>query len=161
MLLIVIAMVCMRKSFFMDKTLYIIRGIPGSGKSTYAKLLATEHGICYWEADMFFTNDKGEYKFDINHISDAHKWCYKHVVNDVLDGKSVIVSNTFTRYKELRDYVELGILNNYKVKIIECTGRYQNVHGVPAEKIQEMTDRFIPNESLGILHHKDIEFLTI
>ena len=44
----------------MEKVLYIVRGIPGSGKSTFAKSLGGTH----FEADMFFMKD-GEYKFDM------------------------------------------------------------------------------------------------
>jgi Tfp pilus assembly pilus retraction ATPase PilT len=47
----------------MEKVLYLVRGIPGSGKSTFAKTLSGE----YYEADMFFMVD-GEYKFDVAKI---------------------------------------------------------------------------------------------
>ena len=44
----------------MEKVLYIVRGIPGSGKSTFAKSLGGTH----FEADMFFMKN-GEYKYDM------------------------------------------------------------------------------------------------
>ena len=40
------------------KTLYIVRGVPGSGKSTFAKTLGGTH----FETDNYFMID-GEYKF--------------------------------------------------------------------------------------------------
>ena len=39
----------------MEKVLYIVRGISGSGKSTFAKTLGGQH----YEADMFFINENG------------------------------------------------------------------------------------------------------
>ena len=39
--------------------LYIVRGVPGSGKTTYSKQL----GIFHVEADMFHMKD-GEYRWD-------------------------------------------------------------------------------------------------
>ena len=39
------------------KTLYIVRGLPGSGKSTFAQSL----GCPVFEADMFFVNKQGVY----------------------------------------------------------------------------------------------------
>ncbi len=55
----------------MENTLYIVRGIPGSGKSTFAKTLGGQH----YEADMFFIDENGVYNFDFTKIKDAHQWC--------------------------------------------------------------------------------------
>ena len=50
------------------KILYLLRGLPGAGKSTLAKSI----GAIYFEADMFFM-EGNEYKFDIRKIQEA-KW---------------------------------------------------------------------------------------
>lgn len=34
----------------------------------------------------------------------------------------------------------------YEVRVVECKGRWQNVHGVPAEAIERMADRWEPVE---------------
>jgi tRNA uridine 5-carbamoylmethylation protein Kti12 len=54
-----------------NKILYIVRGIPGSGKTTFAKSL----NCPVFEADMFFVNSQGIYNFDYTKIKDAHAWC--------------------------------------------------------------------------------------
>ena len=43
----------------MDKVLFLIRGLPGAGKSTLAKNL----GALFFEADMYFL-EGNEYKFN-------------------------------------------------------------------------------------------------
>jgi len=53
----------------MEKVLYIVRGIPGSGKSTFAKTLGGNH----YEADMYFIGESGNYNFDPTKIKDAHQ----------------------------------------------------------------------------------------
>ena len=58
----------------MEKTLFLVRGLPGSGKTTFAKQLSD----IVFEADMYFESN-GEYKFDPSKIRDAHEWCKGHV----------------------------------------------------------------------------------
>lgn len=57
-----------------DLNLYMIIGISGSGKSTFAKSLASKENIKYFEADQYFEKD-GEYLFDRAQLGKAHGWC--------------------------------------------------------------------------------------
>ena len=60
------------------KILYLLRGLPGSGKSSVAKsLMNAQTG--HVEADMFFMDNKGNYNFDVSKLEEAHKWCQKQV----------------------------------------------------------------------------------
>ena len=86
----------------MEKMLYLVRGIPGSGKSTFAKNLVDEKDYCHKEADMFFVDRDGNYNFEPSKIKDAHQWCQEEM--DFLMGlghSPVVVSNTFTQEWEL------------------------------------------------------------
>ncbi|MEG1581928.1 MAG: hypothetical protein RR334_02065, partial [Clostridia bacterium] len=67
------------------KKIIIIRGISGSGKTTFAiklKSLFAERGedceIC--EADDYFTGTDGQYNFNPNLLSQAHNACYSKFV---------------------------------------------------------------------------------
>jgi len=53
------------------KTLIIMRGLPGSGKSTKAKLFAGEKGLIY-STDDFFIID-GKYIYDPTKIVEYHQ----------------------------------------------------------------------------------------
>lgn len=113
----------------------IIRGIPGSGKSTLAKETYPDHLLC--EADQFFYVD-GEYKYDSNKIKDAHSFCYKKAKSALENGCNVVVANTFTRMWEMKKYIDLG----YPCTIVEATGSYKNIHGVPDDVVNAMRARF-------------------
>ena len=129
----------------MEKKLYLVRGLPGSGKSTFGKSLGGTH----FEADMFFMVD-GEYKFDHTKLKEAHEWCRNSVntamilnttanLNDV-----IVVSNTFTQEWEMKPYVDMAETYGYKVFSIVIENRHGGVngHNVPEETITKMRERF-------------------
>jgi predicted kinase len=126
--------------------LVIIRGIPGSGKSTYA-------AECYpryikLEADMYFINRNGDYKFDGAKIKDAHDWCFKTACILMNNGYNVVVSNTFTRVSKMQNYLDHAKSVNILVNVIRMNNDFGSIHNVPVEVIQNMKDRFedYPNE---------------
>jgi predicted kinase len=135
----------------MEKMLYIVRGIPGSGKSTFAKTLVG-HDFLVCEADKYFIDkETGEYKFDFSKIKDAHKFCQDMVETYMKDSllndnfyKEIAVSNTFTQEWELQPYYELAIKYGYYVTSIIVENRHGGVneHGVPEDKIELMRNRF-------------------
>jgi hypothetical protein len=130
-------------------SLYMIRGLPGSGKSTLAQKLATKYGCQYYEADQYFMED-GEYRFDPSKLHQAHRWCWQSVFNDLHHGRDVIVSNTFTTIREMRDYFNLANNHRCELVIVECTGNYGSIHGVPEEKMEQMRLRWCSTDDLWI-----------
>lgn len=118
-------------------TLYIVRGLPGSGKSTYAKSL----GIPHFEADMYFMRG-GEYKFNPALLKRAHRWCFFNVGDLLDDGKDVVVSNTFTTHKEMEDYLDIAKEFNCDVVIVEMKTSYGSIHNVPEETLEKMKARW-------------------
>jgi predicted kinase len=129
----------------MEKVLYIVRGIPGSGKSTFAKKLVGEKDYCHKEADMFFVDRDGNYNFEPSKIKDAHQWCQEEIDFLMrLEHSPLAVSNTFTQEWELQPYYELAIKYGYYVTSIIVENRHEgtNEHGVPEDKVQIMKERF-------------------
>ena len=132
------------------KNLILLRGLPGSGKSTTAGLLgAGSSGTAHFEADMYFMKD-GEYKFDVSQISNAHKWCQNSVSHSMLlnhtsgHNSTIIVSNTFTQEWEMDAYYKLAEEWGYRVTSLIVENRHEgvNVHGVPQETLDKMKQRF-------------------
>ena len=125
-----------------DLKLILVRGISGSGKTTYAKkLVKDDPTLSHYEADMYFYQN-GEYKFNPAKLKDAHAWCKAQTEIDMICGKSVIVSNTFTQKWEIQPYIELGKKYGAEVIIKKAIGNYQNIHGVPIETLKKMKDRW-------------------
>lgn len=128
------------------KNLILLRGLPGSGKSTTAELLgAGGSGTAHFEADMFFMRD-GEYKFDFSQIKEAHQFCQRSVDRAMFLGHitKIIVSNTFTQEWEMDVYYKLAEQYGYRVTSLIVENRHDgvNVHGVPQETLDKMKQRF-------------------
>ena len=132
------------------KTLYLTRGLPGSGKSTFARLIWNEYAVL--EADQYFVDkETGEYKFDGSKIKDAHAWCQNEVEIRMRDNQlnpqyypEIAVSNTFTQEWEMKPYYDMAERHGYKVFSIIVENRHggKNEHGVPDDKIELMRNRF-------------------
>ena len=125
------------------KELILLRGVPGSGKSTVAKLFGD--APCHYEADMFFIDERNVYRFEPAKIKDAHNWCRHKTMEAMKAGHpTVIVSNTFTQEWEMDAYYELAKEYGYRVHTLIVENRHGGVneHGVPEDKLQAMKNRF-------------------
>jgi hypothetical protein len=122
--------------------LYIIRGLPGSGKTTVAGKLAP----VVVEADLFMVDEGGEYKFDPKKLGSAHAQC-QAVTEQLLSHRiavSVAVANTFTRRWEYQPYIDMACRYDTPYQIITCVGdpSWVSIHNVPAATLARMKERW-------------------
>lgn len=132
--------------------LILIRGLPGSGKSTFAReyfpneicfeKLGMNPKYIHLEADMYFTDNEGNYNFNRSLLRNAHSWCQETAKIMMNQGLNVIVSNTFTTLKEMQFYLDHAKLLGIEVWVYHMTGNYGSIHNVPEETIEQMRNRF-------------------
>lgn len=131
--------------------LYIIRGLPNSGKSTIAKVLAPNY---HYAADDWFefrasvdgtTYTQAFAKYGRSEIGHAHEECQRHV-EACLRNKAgdCAVANTFTTMKEMRPYMDMAVKYGYRVHVmtVERAHDGDNGHAVPDEVITKMAGRW-------------------
>ena len=129
-----------------NKTLYIVRGLPGSGKTTLATALVNHQDWTH-AADDFFYDKNGIYEFNPELLPMAHANCHDAVEEDMDQGVSKIaVHNTFSQRWEVEPYYELAVKYGYFVVVIECQNNFGSAHGVPQSSIDAMAARW---ETLG------------
>jgi predicted kinase len=128
--------------------LILLRGLPGAGKSTLAKVILQIRETDEPEvlsADDFFINDRGEYEFDPEKIKEAHNYCQFRCSERMRQQKArIVVANTFTQEWEMKIYFDMAERYNYRVHTVIVENRHnsENVHNVPEDKLQKMKERF-------------------
>jgi predicted kinase len=136
----------------MTKHAYILRGIPGSGKTTYARsrwydesLGAWKPGVVYCSADDFFTGPDGVYRWSAERRQEGHAYCLRRFAEAVFRGEpTVIVDNTNIRLWEVSKYHDLAFAFGYEVRVVEFLAPPElalarNVHNVRPEDHERMT----------------------
>uniref|UniRef100_A0A8C3UN71 NEDD4-binding protein 2-like 2 n=1 Tax=Catharus ustulatus TaxID=91951 RepID=A0A8C3UN71_CATUS len=144
-----------------QKLLLILRGLPGSGKSTLSRILLGQScdGVVL-STDDYFRQQYG-YTYNAAQLGDAHEWNRKRAKQAMEQGKSpVIIDNTNTQAWEMKPYVEVALEKGYRVEFHEPNTWWKfdpeelekrNKHGVTREKIAQMLERYEYQISIPIV----------
>jgi tRNA uridine 5-carbamoylmethylation protein Kti12 len=129
--------------------LILLRGIPGSGKTTLGDVmlhtLGSNNTNNVLSADDFFTDENGNYNFDPTKLKEAHNQCQLKCAERMkLELSRIVVANTFTQEWEMKPYFDMAERYKYRVHCLIVENRHgsKNVHNVPDEKLEQMKNRF-------------------
>ncbi|PIK46126.1 hypothetical protein BSL78_17004 [Apostichopus japonicus] len=142
--------------------LCLLRGLPGSGKTTLARELLTSArtGVIISTDDFFMKRD-GTYEFNPFKLDEAHQSTQRKAKRAMENGITpVIIDNTNTQLWEMQPYAAMAVTMNYHVEVREPMTPWREKvgelarrkhHGVPHDKISRMLQRFERLDSLATL----------
>ena len=127
--------------------LILLRGLPGSGKSTIGDIIlfTAQNNQDVLSADNFFIDREGNYVFDATRLKEAHNDCQQKCAERMkMQFSKIVVANTFTQEWEMETYFEMADRYRYRVHSLIVENRHggQNIHDVPEDKVELMKNRF-------------------
>lgn len=129
--------------------LIILRGLPGSGKTTFANK-AEFDGAVVCSNDHYFEETGIEYSASL--LGEAVEMCKRKAFAAMANGAPVVViDNTHSRLWEFAIFGDFADHFGYSTEVVTVGGRTashvrmyhaRNKHGVPIDVIQDMADRW-------------------
>jgi predicted kinase len=146
----------------MNKIMWIMRGLPGSGKSTKAKMIADSARQIYkcdsiiLSTDDIISGRNGEgYLYCPDYHAQAHALNQLKAREACKKGiQCVIIDNTNTKWDEMKPYFAIAKEFDYNVKLEEPDTDWKDdpnecfhrtTHNVPLKTIEAMAKRYQPN----------------
>lgn len=140
----------------MKKLAIINRGVPGSGKSTFTKVmkeLSDKEGLLI---SIHSTDDKhmvdGVYKWDMKKVGQYHKQNLNEFTKSLKDSVNIVIcDNTNIKMKDFNKYLTAAREHNYVVIAVtfapdDLQKHFErNTHSVPMETIELMAKRLSSN----------------
>lgn len=127
--------------------LYLVRGLPGSGKSTFC--FHHFKGVLHLENDMFHMipcrNDNKccEYDFQNDFRVERALDCFKFTMKFLKMDYPVVVSNVFATKESIDRYVNAAKEIGHKTIVFRMTSQFQNQHNVPEDVLKWMKENSV------------------
>jgi predicted kinase len=124
------------------RALLIVRGLPGSGKSTLCKLLSQNGRWPVFAIDDYFTDPKtGAYHFEFENNYKAYSSCEQRTRKALEVGvELVLVDNTFVLDWEMEPYLKMASEFGYELHVVTAEKFHdgENSHGISQDQIEKM-----------------------
>lgn len=124
-----------------QNTLMILQGVPGSGKSAFARKLMTKTiNAVIVSTDEWHHDLTGKYTFNRDKIAAFHQAAQQKCRVLLKLGCAVILDNTNILNAHIKPYVQMAVEMGVAVKFCRLEGNFESSHNVPPEIIKRMRE---------------------
>lgn len=122
-----------------DRKMYIMRGAPGSGKTSLWKVLGHHFWTTVASADDYFVDAHGNYDFSPAKLPDAHNYC-KEVAKATCEFPkarvkcAIVIDNCNVKPEHAEFYIKLAIEHGFTPYVIDVGDA-----GLSAEDLHQRT----------------------
>lgn len=142
------------------KLLYMMRGLPGSGKSSLTNqlikhFLNRQYHVYVFSTDDFWYTGYGHYQFQPHKLTEAHNWNLQRFQTQIAkphtQNTTFIVDNCNARFLHMKPYVQLAREYHFYTLFAEPQTPWKfnphnlarfNTHHVPLHTIQHMLEQY-------------------
>jgi predicted kinase len=150
-----------------EKAMVLMQGIPGSGKSTMAKILAGQaekaglHVEIFSADDFWYSevgDDLGQYDFDAERAFEAHRWNQRRVVKEMIEGRLdlYIIDNTNLIRERCEPYIQMAQMFEMDWSVLRVD---TPVETCIDRQLSRSPDRQVPSEVI-LRMHSQLETIT-
>lgn len=133
------------------KMLYLMQGVPGSGKSTIANVLADRYAGTVLSTDSYRYRD-GTYEYSPETNAEFHRKCQKACVEEMQFGTEVIfIDNTNITRWQAEPYIQLARIYDYAVQAIRVD---VDVEVAIERQLDRSEDRRVPEHVIRSMHEQ-------
>lgn len=130
------------------KIALVMRGTPGSGKSTFSNFLKSKCGAKVHEVDLLHTSS-GIFDWNYELADDFYEKNFNNFRKSCQNSESLVIADCMNLYyKDVEKYASCARSMGYHVYVVTADilnpqiGATRNLHGVELEKIVKMRETF-------------------
>ena len=149
-----------------DRTVFIMQGVPGSGKSTVAEMLVSAIKMRGMSVKVLSTDDywwvrnehETSYDFDPEQLGRAHRWNQKRCDDAMRANYSyIIIDNTNIKGSQALPYRVLADIYGYSVMVVsvDC-----GLEEAIARNSTRSEDRQVPEETIRQMYNNMERLMT-
>ena len=125
------------------KIAIIIRGIPGSAKTTFADLFSSFEGCKIHSVDNLHLDSNGDFSWNESESSSLYKKNLNNFSKDCEKGFPIVISDCVSyKHSHVEDYAEIAKKFGYRSYVVNSepislsSSKKLNSHNVPDEKLK-------------------------